>query len=95
MPMRKSLLRPLLASAGLIALVGSLGYWLASGAHRGWSQNRVPVGQIDEVTGVAFTTYENRFVPGIEFLTAGVALGAGLLAFSFIFSSPQSTPARL
>ena len=92
--MRRSLLRPLLASAGLITLVGSLGYWLASGAHRGWSQHRVPVGQIDEVTGVAFTTYENRFVPGIEFLTAGIALGAGLVAFSFAFPSPQSAPSQ-
>ena len=54
----------------------------------------MPVGQIDEVTGVAFTTYENRFVPGIEFLTAGIALGAGLVAFSFAFPSPQSAPSQ-
>lgn len=92
--MRRFLLRPLLASAGLITLVGSLGYWLASGAHRGWSQHRVPVGQIDEVTGVTFTTYEDRFVPGIEIVTTGVALGAGLVAFSFAFPSPQSVPAK-
>lgn len=90
--MRRSLFRPILASAGLLTLVGSLGYWLASGAHRGWSQHRVPVRQIDEVTGVAFTTYENRFVPGIEILATGVALAAGLVAGSLVFpSSPSVT----
>lgn len=92
--MRRSLFRPILASAGLLTLVGSLGYWLAAGAHRGWSQHRVPVRQIDEVTGVAFTTYENRFVPGIEILATGVALAAGLVAGSFVFPSPPSVTTR-
>lgn len=92
--MRKSLFRPILASAGLVTLVGSLGYWLVSGAHRGWSQHRVPVRQIDEVTGVAFTTYENRFVPGIEILATGVALAAGLVAGSFAFPSPSSVTTK-
>lgn len=90
--MRKSSLRPILAAAALFTLVGSVSYWLTAGAHRGWSQNRVPVVQTDEVTGIAFTTYENRFVPGIEILATGVALAAGLFAFSFVFRSQQPVP---
>jgi hypothetical protein len=89
--MRKSAFRPVLASAALLTLVGSLGYWLAKGAHRGWSQDRVPVPQTDEVTGIIFTTYETRFVPGIEIVAGGVALAAGLFAFSFVFRSQPPT----
>ena len=90
--MRKSAFRSILAAGALLTFVGSIGYWLAMGAHRGWSQNRVPVTQTDEVTGIAFTTYENRFVPGIDVLGAGVALAAVLFTLSFIFRSPQPLP---
>ena len=90
--MSKPAFRSILSVGALLTLLGSIGYWLAMGAHRGWSQNRVPVSQTDEVTGVAFTTYENRFVPGIDVLGAGVALAAFLFALSFIFRSPQPLP---
>lgn len=53
----------------------------------------MPVTQTDEVTGIAFTTYENRFVPGIDVLGAGVALAAFFFALSFMFRSPQPLPA--
>lgn len=89
--MRKSAFCSILRSSGLLTLVGTVGYWLAMGAHRGWSQNRVPTTQTDEVTGIAFTTYENRFIPGIEVLGAGLALAAGLFALGFLFHSPSST----
>ena len=52
----------------------------------------MPVSQTDEVTGVAFTTYENRFVPGLDVLGAGVALSAFFFTLSFIFRSPQPLP---
>ncbi|MSU68103.1 MAG: hypothetical protein EXS40_05925 [Opitutaceae bacterium] len=91
--MRKSAFRSILAAGALLTFVGSISYWSAMGAHRGWSQNRVPVTQTDEVTGIAFTTYENRFVPGIDILGAGVALAAFFFALSFIFRSPQLLPA--
>jgi hypothetical protein len=90
--MSKPAFRSILAVGALLTLLVSIGYWLAMGAHRGWSQNRVPVSQTDEVTGVAFTTYENRFVPGIDVLGAGVALAAFFFALSFIFRSPQPLP---
>ncbi len=89
--MHKSAFRSIFRSTALLTLVGTVGYWLAMGAHRGWSQNRVPITRTDEVTGIAFITYENRFIPGIEVLGAGVALAAGLFALAFLFHSHQST----
>ena len=82
--------RRIIALSALLTLAGTVGYWVAKGAHRGWSQHRVPVSQTDEVTGIAFTTYENRFIPGIEILAGGVALAGGLFALSFFVRTPPS-----
>ncbi|MBM3821664.1 MAG: hypothetical protein FJ404_02040 [Verrucomicrobia bacterium] len=82
----------LLILAAVIMMAASL-YWLASGGHRGWSQTRVPVKTVDEVTGLEGITYDERFVPGLDFLGAS-ALAAGVLALASRFLKPQSTPTR-
>lgn len=69
----------------LVLLLGTIGFWAAKGAHTGWSQNRVPVKQTDEITGIEFVTYEERYVPGVDFLGAGTGLAAGLFATSLFF----------
>lgn len=79
--------------AALIVFLGGLGFWAAKGANTGWTKNRVEKKAIDEVTGIEAITYEERFIPGVEFL-AGVAVGAGALAgISFLFGrKKQSEP---
>jgi hypothetical protein len=47
--------------------------------------DRVPVEKTDELTGIAYVEYEDRFVPGMEFLGAGVAASAVLFGLSFLF----------
>jgi hypothetical protein len=59
--------------AALVALAGC-GIWWAGGAHRGWTKNKVAVEKIDEVTEIAYVEYEDRFVPGVEFPLASLAL---------------------
>ena len=49
-----------------------IGIWLALGAHLGWSMTQVPVKKIDPVTEIEFTEYDHRFVPGVDFLAAGL-----------------------
>ncbi|HRT58996.1 MAG TPA: hypothetical protein P5038_20415 [Candidatus Paceibacterota bacterium] len=61
----------LVAAAALIS-------WVATGAHRGWTQTSVAVKTVDEVTGLEAVTYEPRFVMGVELLGGGLA-GAALL----------------
>lgn len=73
----------------LLLALASLGFWAAKGAHTGWSQDRVPVKQLDEVTGLEQTTYEDRYVPGVDFLGGGLAL-AGLLAGVSLFVRNQN-----
>jgi hypothetical protein len=59
--------------------LGAVAWWLAAGANRGWTKTSVPIKTMDEVTGIEAIAYEQRFVPGVDFL--GVALlGAGIVA---------------
>ncbi len=81
----------LLKFAGLALVGATLGFWAAKGAHLGWSQNRVPVAKTDEITGIVFTTYEERFVPGVEFLGTGLILGAVCLGIAFFLRQKKPT----
>jgi hypothetical protein len=60
-------------------VVSGLVFWFAKGANHGWTHHRVEKRTVDEVTGIEGITYEERFVPGVDFL-AGTLAGAGALA---------------
>jgi thymidine phosphorylase len=75
----------------VILVVAAAGFWLAAGANRGWTKTSVPKKTLDEVTGIEGVTYENKFVPGVDFLGAAV-IGAGILAgASFFFRNKKQT----
>jgi hypothetical protein len=59
----------------VLAALGGLVFWLAAGANRGWTKNRVEKRTVDEVTGIEGVAFEKRFVPGVDFL-GGIAAGA-------------------
>ncbi len=65
----------LTAAAGLV-------WWLAAGAHRGWTKTSVATLEVDEVTGLEFPVYVDRFVPGLELLAAVLGLAAAVWAAS-------------
>ena len=71
--------------------VTTIGFWAFKGAHTGWSQNRVPMSKTDEVTGIVYTVYENRYVPGIDLLAGGVGLASALFAVSFLLRPKNKT----
>lgn len=67
-----------------IASLFLFAFWAAAGSNRGWTKTQIPVKQIDEVTGIEFVTYQDHFMPGIEFLAAGFLLCVVLFAITFI-----------
>ena len=75
--------RGLLRGVGLLVALGVVAFWTTQGGHRGWSQNQVPIKQLDPVTEIEFVTYDKRFVPGMDFLIGGSLVG--ILAFSATF----------
>lgn len=82
--------RALRIVAVLVAL-GGLGFWLAAGANRGWTKNRVEKRTVDEVTGIEAVGFEERFVPGVDFLGVALVGAAALAGASFIFRKKQQS----
>jgi len=68
----------------LCLALGATVFWLGAGAHRGWTKNSVAKKALDEVTGIEGISYEQRFVPGVDFLAVAWALAGGLGAVSLV-----------
>jgi len=74
----------------LAVLLGSAGYWMVSGASRGWSKTSVPKKTLDPVTGIEGVTYERKFVPGLDFLALTVAAAGVFAGASFLFRAKKA-----
>lgn len=75
-----------------VLVVGAIAFWVAAGANRGWTKTRVPKKVVDEVTGLEGIQWQDKFVPGVDFLGAAL-LGAGFLAgVSFFVTAKSKQP---
>ena len=75
-----------------VLIVGAIAFWAAAGANRGWTKTRVPKKVMDEVTGLEGIQWQDKFVPGVDFLGAAL-LGAGVLAgVSFFVPAKSKQP---
>lgn len=77
-------MRTIIRLFALSVALGATLWWFTAGANRGWTKTSIPKTTIDEVTGIEGIVYEERFVPGLDFLGAAL-LGAGILAGISIF----------
>ncbi len=87
--------RILLRGFGVLAALFAFCFWAAKGYHRGWTQNQVPVVQVDPITEIKFTTYEKRFVPGVDYLAAGILFGTVVFSVTFIPARSPKTRSSL
>jgi hypothetical protein len=69
----------------VILAAGSIIFWAAAGANRGWTKTSVPTKIVDQVTGIEGVSYEKHFVPGVDFLGATLLGGGVLTGASFFF----------
>ncbi|MGN6556099.1 MAG: hypothetical protein ACTHLW_20510, partial [Verrucomicrobiota bacterium] len=65
--------------AAFVLMLAALAFWAASGANRGWTKNQVQIKTTDEVTGLESVQWQDKFVPGVDFLALSFA-ACGLLA---------------
>jgi hypothetical protein len=77
-------MRTKLRIAALLLALIVLAVWFFSGPNLGWSKTSVPHKMKDPVTELEVDVYENRFVPGVDFLGAGLG-AAGLMAVGSFF----------
>jgi len=85
---------PLLRALAALSAVAILACWISLGAHMGWSQTRVPVQRTDAVTASTFPDYEERFLPGVDFLVAGLLGSAAIFALTLVMPNSKAGPRR-
>jgi hypothetical protein len=77
-------MKKILRIIAAMLVAGGVLFWAAAGANRGWTKTQVPIKTVDAVTGLEGIQWQDKFVPGVDFL--GVALlGAGVLAGVSLF----------
>ena len=74
----------------LFCAISVVAAWASLGADRGWTKTSVAHTKVDPITEIEFVEYENRFVPGVDFLAAGLAGSAALFAFTLLLSKFQT-----
>lgn len=70
-------------AASLLA-AATIGIWVVLGTNTGWTKNRVQKIHIDEVTGIEHPIWQEKWIPGVDFLAVGLACSAALLLGSVL-----------
>ena len=86
------MVRNLLRIVAVVLVMAAAGLWLAKGANRGWTKTSVTKKTVDDVTGIEGVTYEKGFIPGVDFLTAGLLAAVALTGVSFLYRNKQTQP---
>lgn len=60
----------------LACLLLTLAVWGGTGANTKWTKTSLPVRKVDPVLEMEYTEWEKKFLPGIDFLAAGIVLSA-------------------
>ena len=75
----------------MLVVLAAVVTWVDTGANRGWTKTSQSVKTLDPVTGIEGITYQQKFLPGVDFLGAAFA-AAGLLAgASLLFRNKKPT----
>ena len=89
-------MRSILRIAALFLAVGVTVFWLFGGPNLGWTKNFVEHLEKDPVTDIDKHVIEPRFVPGVDFLGAGLVVAALVDGVSFCFARKmEASPADL
>jgi len=75
--------KPLRLASFFVALV-TLVVWLFGGPNLGWTKTSEMVKSRDAVTDLEVITWEKRFLPGVDFLVAGLLASGVLVGASFL-----------
>lgn len=76
--------------AALFIALAVTAFWFFSGPNPGWTKNRVAHKEKDPVTELEVDRYEERFVPGVDFLGGGLTVAVIAAGASFFFRKPAA-----
>jgi TRAP-type C4-dicarboxylate transport system permease small subunit len=83
-------MKRILRLLALLVVLAAAIIWLAAGANRGWTKTSVPVKTLDAVTGIEGISYQRKFLPGVDFLGAALAVAGLLAGVSFFFRNAKA-----
>jgi hypothetical protein len=78
--------------AALLAC-GTVGVWVATGSHTGWTKNQITTMETDAVTGLEYPVVQEGLVLGVERLAGGLVVAAILFALSYLLARKGKTEA--
>lgn len=78
--------------ASLFVALVTVMLWLFGGPNLGWTKTSEMVKTVDPVTDQEIVTWESRFLPGVEFVAAGLATASILFGASFVVRKKVSPP---
>jgi hypothetical protein len=81
----KTALRTLAAVLALATVAA----WLATGANRGWTKTSREIRTLDEITGIEGISHEKAFLPGVDFVGAGLLAAMVCAGAAFLFRKPN------
>lgn len=62
--------------------VATLSVWLAKGANTKFTKNRIQVKTVDPITEIEQVEWQDKFLPGLDFLGGGLGVAGALLGGS-------------
>lgn len=62
---------------------GVILFWVALGAHRGWTRTETTTTRVDPVTEISYPEIQKGFVPGVDFLVTGLLGSAVFFGIGF------------
>ena len=66
----------------VVLAVATLSVWLVKGANTGFTKNRVQVKTVDPITEIEQVEWQDKFLPGLDFLGGGLGVAGALLVSS-------------
>ena len=84
--MKRALIR-----LAILVVLAAVVMWVATGANRGWTKTSQTIKTLDPVTGIEGITYQQKFLPGVDFLGAAFAAGGLLAGTSLFFRNKNQT----
>ena len=76
----------------LVVVLAATVAWLAAGQNRGWTKTSKAIQHVDSVTQLEYSTQEEGFYPGVDFLALALVLGAGFLGASLFIRTKNTNP---
>lgn len=74
----------------VLTAIAVIATWVALGSNKGWTKTLIATSKTDPVTEIEFTEYQKAFVPGVDFLGAGLGASVGLFGLGFVLSKVRS-----